>query len=152
MKRLSTTALASVVALFVGVFATAHALDERPASSNGSCAQGVMSRLYLGQSSVAGDVTEPQWRTFVSEAVEPRFPNGFTEMAANGHWRGDNGASIDERTRIVEIAHDGKPASRERIRAIAAEYRQRFAQESVLIMQSRTMNCFENEATASHSR
>ena len=152
MKRLSTLAVTSVVALMVGVFATAQALEERPWSANSSCSQAVMSRLYLGQSTGAGDVTESQWRAFVAEAVAPRFPAGFTELAANGHWRDDNGTEIDERTRIVEIAHDGAPATRERIRAIAADYRQRFTQESVLITQSRTMSCFENEAPASGSR
>jgi hypothetical protein len=151
-KRLSTFAFTSVLALMVGVFATAQAFDERPEYAGGSCSHGTTSRLYLGQSTRAGDVTESQWRAFVAEAVAPHFPAGFTELKANGHWRDDNGMAIDERTRIVEIAHDGAPATRERIRAIAADYRQRFAQESVLITQSRTMNCFENEPLASSSR
>ena len=151
-KRLSTFAFTSIVALIVGVFATAQALEERPSYAGGACSQGAMSRLYLGQSTGAGDVTESQWRAFVADAVAPRFPAGFTELTANGHWRDDNGRAIDERTRIVEIAHDGAPATRERIRAIAADYRQRFAQESVLITQSRTMNCFDNVPAASSSR
>lgn len=144
-KRLSTIAVTSVLALTVGIFATAQAFDEHPWSAHGSCSHGTTSRLYLGQSTGAGDVTESQWRAFVDDAVAPRFPSGFTELQANGHWRDDNGMAIDERTRIVEIAHDGAPATRERIRAIAADYRQRFAQESVLITQYRTMNCFESE-------
>ena len=151
-KRLSMFAFTSVVALMTSVFATALALDERQSYARSSCSPGTMSRLYLGQSTGAGDVTESQWRAFVADAVAPRFPAGFTELKANGHWRDDNGKAIDERTRIVKIAHDGAPATRERIRAIAADYRQRFAQESVLIAQSRTMNCFENEPPASSSR
>jgi hypothetical protein len=150
-KRFSTFAFTSVLALMVGVFATAQARDERLSYAGGSCSQGTMSRLYLGQSTPTGDVTESQWRAFVADAVAPRFPAGFTELKANGHWRDDNGMAIDERTRIVEIAHDGAPATRERIRAIAVDYRQRFAQESVLITQSRTMHCFENKPLASNS-
>ena len=151
-KRFSTLAFTSVLAVIGGVFATAQALGERPSYAGGSCSHGTTSRLYLGQSTPAGDVTESQWRAFVAEAVAPRFPAGFTELRANGHWRDDNGMAIDERTRIVEIAHEGAPATRERIRAIAADYRQRFAQESVLITQSPTLNCLENAPLASRSR
>jgi hypothetical protein len=142
-------ALASITGLMVGVIATAEVVGEHAGYADGSCSQGTTSRLYLGQSTRAGDVSETQWRMFVADAVSPRFPGGFTELSANGHWRDETSKLIDERTRIVEIAHDGTPAARKRIRAIATDYRHRFAQESVLITQSPMTNCFESAPTAS---
>jgi len=138
----------SVLALTLGVLAAAHAIDERHSYAGSGCSHGTTSRLYLGQASRAGDVSESQWRAFVEEAVAPRFPAGFTELKANGHWRDDNHRAIEEDTRIVEITHDDSPHMRPRIRAIAVDYRQRFAQESVLITRFRTIKCFEDEASS----
>ncbi len=38
-----------------------------------------------------------QWRAFVAESVTPRFPGGFTELQAQGHWR--DGLRCDYRGR-----------------------------------------------------
>ena len=57
------------------------------------------------------------------------LPAGFTELQAQGHWRDDRGTIIEEDTRIVEIVHDGARLSRERVRAVAADYKHRFAQQ-----------------------
>jgi hypothetical protein len=83
-----------------------------------------------------------QWRAFVAESVTPRFPAGFTELEAQGHWRDGRGTTIEEGTRIVEIVHDGELVSRERVREIAADYKHRFAQQSVLITQAQSFHCF----------
>ena len=136
----------SVVALLFTALAAAAALEVIPWNEKfDSCSEGVVSRLYLGQNTPAGTVTDAQWHSFVTESLTPRFPAGFTELQADGHWRNDRGAAIEERTRIVEIAHDDAPAVRERIRAIATDYRHRFAQQSVLVTQFRSVYCFENE-------
>ena len=113
------------------------------ANDNGvvSCSEGLVSRLYMGQTTPAGDVTQMQWRAFVAESVTPRFPGGFTELQAHGHWRDDRGVITEEGTRIVEIVHDGEPLSRERVREIAAAYKHRFAQQSVLITQAPSFRC-----------
>jgi Protein of unknown function (DUF3574) len=95
-----------------------------------SCSEGAVSRLYMGQTTPGGAVTEMQWRAFVAESVTPRFPAGFTELQAQGHWRDGRGTTIEEGTRIVEIVHDGEPLSRERVREVAADYKHRFAQQS----------------------
>ena len=107
-----------------------------------SCADGMVSRLYFGQATPVGAVTSAQWRAFVAKSVTPRFPAGFTEFQAQGHWRDDRGTVIEEETRIVEIAHDGASLSREHIRAVAAEYKKHFAQQSVLVTQFRSLQCF----------
>ena len=142
--------LTSTVALVFSALAVAAVI--RDSSSHGSpdhCAEGVTSRLYLGQATPTGTVTDDAWRSFVSESVTPRFPAGFTELRADGRWRNEGGVLTEEHTRILEIANDGSAAVRESIRAIAADYRRRFAQDSVLVAQSRTVYCFENDDTAS---
>jgi Protein of unknown function (DUF3574) len=106
-----------------------------------SCSEGVVSRLYMGQTTPAGAVTEVQWRAFVAESVTPRFPSGFTELQAQGHWRDDRGVISEEGTRIVEIVHNGETLSRERVRKVAADYKHRFAQQSVLITQAPSFHC-----------
>jgi Protein of unknown function (DUF3574) len=107
-----------------------------------SCSEGAVSRLYFGQTTPDGVVAEMQWRAFVAESVTPRFPAGFTELQGQGHWRDGRGAVIEEDTRIVEIVHDGMPSARERVRAVAADYRHRFAQQSVLVTQAASLRCF----------
>ena len=125
------------VALCLCPLAIPFASDDRV----DSCSEGVVSRLYMGQTTPAGDVTEMQWRAFVAESVTPRFPGGFTELQAQGHWRDDLGVITQEGTRIVEIVHDAELLSRERVREVAADYKHRFAQQSVLITQAQSFHC-----------
>lgn len=129
---------AFVLALCLSPIALPSAIEDR----FDSCSEGAVSRLYLGQATPAGAVTEMQWRSFVAESVTPRFPTGFTELHAQGHWRDDRGVTIEEGTRIVEIVHDGELLSRERVREVAADYKHRFAQQSVLITQAQSFHCF----------
>ena len=106
------------------------------------CSEGLVSRLYFGQTTPTGVVTEAQWRAFVMESLTPRFPTGFTELQARGRWQDRRGTVVDEATRIVEIAHDGTPVSHARVRVVAADYKSRFAQQSVLVTQFASFQCF----------
>jgi hypothetical protein len=146
LERLSTVAITAMAALSVSaVTVMVTALEEGvTAPLVGACPKGVMSRLYLGQATPNGIVDETQWRAFVAESVTPRFPAGFTELLAQGHWRDSRGTINQEQTRIVEIAHSNAPLVRESVRAIAADYRHRFAQESVLITELPTFQCLES--------
>lgn len=120
----------------------ALALAGATGATDHACSQGTVSRLYLGQSTPAGAVTEAEWRDFVAQPVTPRFPGGFTEVRAHGRWRDGRGRSVEEATRIVEIAHDDAAPVHERVRAIAADYRRRFTQQSVPLTQLRAVQCF----------
>lgn len=106
-----------------------------------ACTPAIVSRLYLGQSTPAGDVTAAAWTGFVADAVAPRFPDGFTELAAFGHWRDRDGRAQEESTRILEVAHDDTPAARAHVLAIARDYRVRFAQQSVLVTHLPARQC-----------
>ena len=132
-----------LVALLSLGAATTLALEGNELKRPGdSCAEGMVSRLYFGQATPMGAVTSAQWRAFVAQSVTPRFPAGFTELQAQGHWRDDHGTVVEEETRIVEIAHNGASLSREHVRAVAAEYKRQFAQQSVLVTQFRSFQCF----------
>src|SRR4051812_34517028 len=54
-------------------------------------------RLFFGRGIPGGgEVSEAQWNAFVTEVIEPRFPEGFSIFRGAGHWRGDDGASVAE--------------------------------------------------------
>jgi hypothetical protein len=143
LKRLLAGAVAASAASFSVLAVGAAVLGGyAPGDSAAACYDGAVSRLYLGQATPVGVVTEAQWRAFVAESVAPRFPAGFTELQASGHWRDDRGTAIEEGTRIVEIAHDRSPLARERVRAVAVDYKHRFAQQSVLVTQFESFQCF----------
>lgn len=90
----------------------------------------VRDALYFGRNRPgSGSVSDAEWATFLADAVTPRFPDGFTVHAAQGQWRGANGAIERESSKLL---HDGNAAALQRISAIADEYRTRFRQEAVL--------------------
>lgn len=95
-------------------------------------------RLFFGRAIPGGgEVTDAQWRTFVAEVIEPRFPEGFTLWVATGHWRGDDGASVTEPTLVLEVIHNADQLAETKLREIAQAYRQRFNQDAVLQVRSR---------------
>lgn len=97
-------------------------IAHRPAAAS------VADRLFCGRSiSGGGVVTDAQIETFLDEVVEPRFPDGFTVWQARGQWRGGS-----EETLVLEIVHADEPSLDTAVREIAAEYRRRFRQETVL--------------------
>jgi hypothetical protein len=51
---------------------------------------------------------------------------------AHGRWRGNDGATIGEDSRLVVLVHADDASSAAAVRAIATAYRERFHQESVL--------------------
>lgn len=93
----------------------------------------VRDTLYFGRSIPGGgEVDEAAWRRFEDEALLRSFPRGYTVFDANGHWRGADGATIGEASRIVIIVHADDSASEAMLRDVVARYRTAFRQESVL--------------------
>jgi hypothetical protein len=87
----------------------------------------VSDRLYCGMSRISGaPVTEAETEAFITEIVEPRFPDGFTWWYARGGWAGGR-----EQTLVIEIGRPNDSQSEERIEEIGREYARRFAQHSV---------------------
>jgi hypothetical protein len=96
--------------------------------------------LYFGRSRAdGGHVSDAQWRAFVDDAIVPRFPDGFTVLTAEGHWRGGDGAIVREASQVVIVLHSGDESSRAAVAAIASAYQRMFAQEAVL--RERSWSC-----------
>lgn len=72
-------------------------------------------------------MSEAEVETFLTEVVEPRFPDGFTVWRARGAWQGGR-----EETLVLEIVHRNDPRLNRLVLEIADAYRARFRQQSVL--------------------
>ena len=94
-------------------------------------------RLYFGRSIPGGgEISDAQWDKFVAEVVVPRFPEGFTVFHTDGHWRGDDGASVSEQSCVLEVTHAPDPAADAKVAEIGKAYRERFHQEAVLLIRT----------------
>jgi len=89
--------------------------------------------LYFGRSIPGcGEVGDAEWKSFETEVIARAFPQGFTVLEAHGAWRGANGETAAEPTRIVVIVHAEDAAAESSIRDIAQRYRTTFRQEAVM--------------------
>lgn len=99
-------------------------LDEQPM---------VRDMLYFGLTIPGGgQVSGAAWQAFEQEVLAAAFPRGYSVLEADGHWRGSGDVMRAEPSRIVSIVHADDSASAARVREVAANYRERFHQESVL--------------------
>ncbi|HWK89354.1 MAG TPA: DUF3574 domain-containing protein [Longimicrobium sp.] len=112
----------------------APAARPAPAPAPAAAAQAwVAERLYLGRSIPGGgSVSDADLDAFVREVVTPRFPDGLTLYRADGQWRDPAGAIIREPALVVEIFHPASAPADAALEAVAAEYKRRFRQTSVL--------------------
>lgn len=94
-----------------------------------------LERLYFGRN--IGDtavVSDSAWAAFVRQVITPTFPEGSTIWDAAGQWRAPDGNVVRERSFVVELLHLVTPDVEQRVQTVIAEYKRRFAQESVLRM------------------
>lgn len=90
--------------------------------------EGVTDRLFCGRNIPGGgSVSQADFDAFVDEVVTARFPEGFTVFEATGVYRRDR-----EQTMIIEIVHPYGKSFDDKVMEIAAAYRERFHQNSVL--------------------
>lgn len=89
-------------------------------------------RMFFGLSGPEGAIPDADWDAFMAEVVTPRFPGGLTVLEAKGQWQGRDKQVTRESSRVVEIIHDNSKGASRRVGEIAAEYRARYRQESVL--------------------
>lgn len=103
----------------------------------------VLDRLYFGRSIPAGGrVGDEDWAGFLREAVTPRFPDGLTAWRAEGQWRDAKGEAVREESFVLELLHPADPRADAAVAEIAAEYKRRFRQESVLRVRDRVEASF----------
>jgi hypothetical protein len=112
-----------------------------PVETQAGCA--VATQLFFGLSRPDGGiVSDAEWRDFLADTVTPRFPAGFTILAAEGQWRADDTAAImRESSRVLLIVHQAG-ADDAAIAALIGAYKTRFRQESVLRLDSKAIARF----------
>jgi hypothetical protein len=88
--------------------------------------------LYFGRARPDGIVSNEDWAGFLRDVVTPRFPAGLTTWPASGQWRSEDGSLTHEDSFVVTLVHPPGGTADADVRAIVAEYKQRFQQEAVL--------------------
>lgn len=103
----------------------------------------VRDTLYFGRSIPGGGrVDDAAWARFEAEVLLPAFPQGYSLVDAHGRWRGADGSTASEDSRLAVLVHADDAASAARVREIAAAYRTRFHQEAVLRERSAVCTAF----------
>jgi len=129
--------LSVVTAIAFGAVSPAATALRHEGSGSLSQQASVSDRLYFGRKHPAGFVTETEWVTFLADVVTRRFPQRLTVWAADGRWR-DSAYRINrEPTLVLEVVHLPQASADAALKAIVAEYRRRFAQESVFWVRDR---------------
>lgn len=127
-------------------FALAACAQQAPAPSEvEACAAGeheqVVATMYFGRNIGAElGVSEEEWDAFVDEVVTPRFPDGLTVTDVDGQYRGDNDVLVHEPSKVLTVVTDA--AGQAALAEIAAAYRERFQQESVMAVVERSCVAF----------
>lgn len=113
--------------------------------ADAGCDERIQTRLFFGMERPAGRVSEDEWNAFLAEEITPRFPDGLTVTDAVGQWRpaGRPGAVVREPSRVVEIVHGDKSSAAGEVGRIAARYKARYGQESVMVSRVLLDVCFE---------
>ena len=97
----------------------------------------VRSELFFGRNvgTVEG-VSDAAWQQFLEQEISPRFPDGFTVLASDGQWRGNEARTIAERGYVVHVIGEGSADELQKLHAIRAAYRGRFMQDLVLLVRA----------------
>lgn len=79
-------------------------------------------------------VSEAEWARFMEEIVTPAFPDGLTVLDGMGQWRNRAGQISREDSKVLVLVLPGQDqsAAAGRLAPVAAAWKARFAQESVL--------------------
>ncbi len=128
--------MAVLVCATLALLAAAACIDVDTAAP--ACPDGgdlwVKYELYMGRGDGESGliVSDGLWEGFLADTVTPRFPDGLTVLDGRGQWRGAEGTIQQEQSKVLVIlAPPGGDATR-LLDEVSAEYKARFAQESVL--------------------
>lgn len=127
------------MAVALGAVSTLAACSGLPGREAPSCASGTAMQkheLYFGLTRPGGArIEEGQWRDFLATEVTPRFPEGLTVLDARGQWRDRrDGAVIRQPSRVLVLLHPETPEAAKALNGIRTAYRERFEQQSVLLV------------------
>ena len=102
----------------------------------------ITAQLFFGRLEAGGSVSDADWRTFLDEVVTPAFPDGFSDWDADGQWRNSKGAIVKEPSKVLLVVLPGRPDDHDRLTSVAAAYKARFRQQSVLVVEQRECAAF----------
>ena len=106
------------------------------AASQGQETQWFRYEICFGLSKDQGAtvITQDEWESFVDQEIVPTFPDGFTILGATGYWR-EQDATYREGSKVLMVVAPGPKEERlTTIKALADAYKERFRQDSVLII------------------
>jgi hypothetical protein len=101
-------------------------------------------QLFFGQN-IGGKpgVTDADFRKFVDEELTPRFPQGLTVLDGGGQWKGPDQKLIRESSKIVVLVLPRRSLTAGfKLNEVRETYRQRFRQDSVLVVTQRACVAF----------
>lgn len=98
--------------------------------------------LFFGRD-IAGTATvsDADWNSFLDTEVTPRFPGGLTVEDASGQWKGEH-RIVREQSKRLTLVLAGASDDEAKLAAIRAAYKQRFRQESVLVLEAPACGAF----------
>jgi hypothetical protein len=100
--------------------------------------------LYYGMARPDGSVVSQQdWQAFVDEQITPRFPAGLSIFEVQGQWRMNDGEIVREPSRVVLLLHEKDPQVEAQLDSLIDVYNDRFDQEAVMRLTSKTKVEFE---------
>jgi len=120
--------------LSLALFACAHPVPSQttPSVCTAPLKPAVEVDLYFGRDKPsAGQVSDVEWASFLSETVTPQFPDGLTVLDARGQHRGPAGIIGSERTKLLIVVVFDPPAHQRKVAAVVDAYKQRFGQHEV---------------------
>jgi hypothetical protein len=98
-------------------------------------APATIAEAYFGRNVKSrAPVTEAEWARFMAEIVTPAFPDGLTVLDGMGQWRNAAGqiSREDSKALLLVLPAQDQAAASARLAPVAAAWKARFAQESVL--------------------
>lgn len=94
--------------------------------------------LYFGTNKADGTVvSEADFNHFVNDEITPRFPDGLTLLTGNGQFRNSQGTIVKEKALVLILFFPPQTLDADKkVQEIRERYKDRFAQESVLRVDS----------------
>jgi hypothetical protein len=127
--------LLPLLTLSLALGATAALASPLPACPGG-LHRAVTAELYFGRDiRGAGEVSDADWTQFVDDEVTPLFPDGLSVSDVYGQWRSPQGQFEREQTKALFLVLTGTSAERQSLDLVRDAYKQRFHQNSVMLVE-----------------
>jgi hypothetical protein len=142
-RSVASTAFGAASLLLI-LAVTGPAAAQTTACPKGLKSQAVAEMIFgrnIGE--IVGGVSEEEWLRFLDEVVTPRFSDGLTVVDAYGQWWNPPEGRVErEPSKILLVVLRDEALQRPRLAEIAALYKRRFSQQSVIVMLRRACVTF----------